>query len=363
MCDQTIPYSPGTLVWVKTYNRLWWPGRVVDPTSTPQDLQNFIKRKKNPIAVVHFEKDDQYDIVVNMDKVFLYSCPRKLEFLEKGYSLYVKQKQSVKTPLVDMNNFVADVIKYEGELNGNKKIFEQFENKKDELAPRRELIKELFSSSKDTKKKEAQKASLSLKPTVNRPHSTTVQSKYKSFVSATQNSSGGYSGNYTCQLKAGCNFTSHQYDALKRHMAICRTIVEDVKSAPKNKTKKGINTKTLFQTQNKRKSGINKTPAKKTKIHVELLKDWEDEDEDEDDNKTPINHAESGVSNEQTKSKTIFDFDEVKGNDKIVPHTTSQTIGIEEYNRIYGNQGTSKNNDTPRKLICAWVTGESIPRK
>lgn len=28
------------------------------------------------------------DIVVNMDNVFLYSCPKKLEFLEKGYCKY-----------------------------------------------------------------------------------------------------------------------------------------------------------------------------------------------------------------------------------------------------------------------------------
>lgn len=59
----------------------------------------------------------------------------------------------MKSTNVDMNSFIEDVVKYEAEINGDMKIFEQFENKKDELAPRRELIKELFSSSKDSKKK------------------------------------------------------------------------------------------------------------------------------------------------------------------------------------------------------------------
>lgn len=55
-----MPYTPGTLVWMKVYNRIWWPGKVVDPSTTPQELQDYVlRKKKNYIAVVYFERDDK----------------------------------------------------------------------------------------------------------------------------------------------------------------------------------------------------------------------------------------------------------------------------------------------------------------
>lgn len=59
MCDQTMPYSYGTLVWAKVYNRLWWPGKVVDPATAPIEMQDFMLSKKNAIAMVYFEGDNK----------------------------------------------------------------------------------------------------------------------------------------------------------------------------------------------------------------------------------------------------------------------------------------------------------------
>lgn len=56
MCDQTIPYATGDLVWVK-FGHFWWPGKVVDRTDKdiPDDVKNDLaKKKKEPIIVVRF---------------------------------------------------------------------------------------------------------------------------------------------------------------------------------------------------------------------------------------------------------------------------------------------------------------------
>lgn len=57
MCDQTMPYGYGTMVWAKIYNRFWWPGRVVDPTTAPIEMQEYMNTKKNAIAMIYFEGD------------------------------------------------------------------------------------------------------------------------------------------------------------------------------------------------------------------------------------------------------------------------------------------------------------------
>lgn len=58
MCDQTIPYIPGDLVWVKL-RTIWWPSTVVDHSNIetlPSDVQKAIaKKKKEYIIVVKFE--------------------------------------------------------------------------------------------------------------------------------------------------------------------------------------------------------------------------------------------------------------------------------------------------------------------
>jgi hypothetical protein len=58
MSEQTISYPYGTEVWVKLFNRYWWPGVVVDPLTIPDDLLEYVN-KVNPIAVVKFEKEQK----------------------------------------------------------------------------------------------------------------------------------------------------------------------------------------------------------------------------------------------------------------------------------------------------------------
>jgi hypothetical protein len=53
MCDQTNPYNLGDKVWVLLLNHVWWPGIVVDKSTTPESYQEFIKKKKI-ICVVGF---------------------------------------------------------------------------------------------------------------------------------------------------------------------------------------------------------------------------------------------------------------------------------------------------------------------
>lgn len=57
MCDQTVPYSPGTWVWAKLVNRIWWPGQIVELTSIPDELDYYKKKTKNAKTAVYFERD------------------------------------------------------------------------------------------------------------------------------------------------------------------------------------------------------------------------------------------------------------------------------------------------------------------
>lgn len=59
MGDQTILFTPGTLVWIKINNGIWWPSKVVDPTTSPQDLQDYMALREKAIAMVYFERDDK----------------------------------------------------------------------------------------------------------------------------------------------------------------------------------------------------------------------------------------------------------------------------------------------------------------
>jgi len=58
MCDQTMPYTVGSFVWCKILNRVWWPGQVVDRSTVPNDFNEYTIKKKNPIAIVYFERDN-----------------------------------------------------------------------------------------------------------------------------------------------------------------------------------------------------------------------------------------------------------------------------------------------------------------
>lgn len=51
-------YDPGTRVWVKLVNRVWWPGEVVDPTDLPGEVRDYMRIKRDPIAVTFFNNDN-----------------------------------------------------------------------------------------------------------------------------------------------------------------------------------------------------------------------------------------------------------------------------------------------------------------
>jgi len=51
-------YPLGTAVWVKLFNRVWWPGIVVDPLTIPQELLEFANGL-NTILVVKFEHESK----------------------------------------------------------------------------------------------------------------------------------------------------------------------------------------------------------------------------------------------------------------------------------------------------------------
>lgn len=53
-----MPFTPGTLVWNKIFNNIWWPCVVVDPTTSPQEIQDFMITKKNAIAMVYYERNN-----------------------------------------------------------------------------------------------------------------------------------------------------------------------------------------------------------------------------------------------------------------------------------------------------------------
>ncbi|VVC46166.1 PWWP domain, partial [Cinara cedri] len=155
---EPTPFTPGTLVWAKFYD-IFWPGKVVDPSSAPQKTQDIMNQKRNPLAMVFFVEDNKYDIVMSINKVFLYSCPKKMEYVKKGYSLYLRELNGIKTKNVEMKNFLKDVLRFEEEIGGNINIFKEFEKERDEekTPKRQQLIKKLFSSSSGHKKEKSKK--------------------------------------------------------------------------------------------------------------------------------------------------------------------------------------------------------------
>jgi len=50
-------FALGTGLWVKLLNRVWWPGVVVDPLTTPQELIEYVKTVEPIAGVVKFKAD------------------------------------------------------------------------------------------------------------------------------------------------------------------------------------------------------------------------------------------------------------------------------------------------------------------
>ncbi|XP_026806815.1 muscle M-line assembly protein unc-89-like isoform X2 [Rhopalosiphum maidis] len=311
MSEQTVSYSYGTEVWVKLFNRYWWPGVVVDPLTIPDDLLEYVN-KVNPIAVVKFEKEQKYEVVLKNDKILLYSCPLKMELVKKGYSLHKSQEKGTHSSShFDMQHFLTDVLTIEKRIGGDILIFEKIDKAQEQLKSiiqgftpeikkpkkrgRKSLqeLQELQSLTSQTKPSRSQSKSSTpqSKPSTPQSKPSTSQSKQstpQSKQSPAQKQKSlppsraiklrtpirtSVSNGYACHVHVNCTYSTNRYDLLKRHMA-----------THKNDTKEETVKKLPSSNANKRKNLKNKiSDAKKIKLQDELLKDWENDGDDEDE--------------------------------------------------------------------------------
>jgi len=358
MSEQTISYSYGMEVWAKLLNRYWWPGVVVDPLTIPDDLLEYVN-KVNPIAVVKFEKEQKYEVVLKNDKILLYSCPQKMQLVKKGYTLYKNQERGTHSSKhFDMQHFLTDVITMEKRIGGDVLIFENIEKAQEQLKSiiqgftpeiknpkkrgRKSLqeLQELQPPTPQTKPSRSQSKSKSStpqsKPSTSQSKPSTQQSKQtaaKKQKSSPQSKAvklhtpirTSVANGYSCHVHVNCNFSTNRYDLLKRHMA-----------THKNDTKEEKVKKLPSSNANKRKGVKNKlSDAKKIKLHDELLKDWENDGDDEAE--------ELDTSNASTRIEDIQSTSEVAPTVAEVMPTTNKVL-------------SSKSNDLS-------ISSEVIPTK
>lgn len=316
MSETPITYAFGTGVWVKVVNRYWWPGIVVDPLTVPDELLEFVK-KVNTIAVVKFEQENKYEVVLKKGNILLYSCDRKMEFVEKGLTLLRKQKKG--EPLVgkfNMDNFRYDVISMEKRIGGDICIFENLEEKQETM---KTFVKQLFTptNTKKSKKKEVGRKSLPVPIPKSKPQpiSTPVfkqqqkpssQSKFVNHLIPSKISQ----DNYACQVQVGCPYTTNRYANLKQHMAMHKSNTDQkmVKKSPSSTSNKRKNLKTKL------------SDNKKIKLQEELLKDWENEGDDED--------VELNTINVQSTSQVVETINQVRPIENEGVQITSEVVPI-----------------------------------
>ncbi|CAI6349334.1 unnamed protein product [Macrosiphum euphorbiae] len=280
-------YALGTLLWVKLLKRVWWPGTVIDPqdNTIPQELKDYVK-KVEPISCVVKFKDDKYHVVEFDQEVYLYPCDRKIEFIEKGFSLYKNQLKGL--PVIGnfkMEFFIEEVKSMEHLIGGDIHIFENLKKEKEKV---KSIVKELFTptNTKKSKKKEVEKKSLpapKLPKTLktpktpkspNQPKPKPVSKRRTSTQSKVGKTCKRTNTEYCCQSQDGCKFTTNRYDNLKWHIAGHKKRKDEVT------TSKSSNS----STSNKRKNLKTKpSEVKKQKLQEELLKDWDNDGEDEDE--------------------------------------------------------------------------------
>ncbi|XP_008188198.1 uncharacterized protein LOC100167277 isoform X2 [Acyrthosiphon pisum] len=299
-------YPLGTLLWVKLLNRVWWPGTVVDPITIPKELLEYVKKVEPIACVAQFKEDKKYHIVGLYEEVFLYSCDRKIEFIEKGFSLYKNQMKGL--PVIgkfDMNNFKKDVIAMEELIGGDKCIFEHLKEEKEKF---KSIVKELFTptNTKKSKKKEIERKSLpapKFTKTPNQPKPKPVSKPRTTTQSRVDKTA------YTCHAQVGCNYTTNRYDNLKWHMATHKNDTDVVT------TKKSSNS----STSNKRKNLKTKSlEVKKQKLQEELLKDWDNDGEDEDEIITSGVQSSSNVAQSSNEEVLETMIDVPSSNEEIV---------------------------------------------
>lgn len=307
MSDASVSYPYGTLVWVKVVNRYWWPGIVVDPQTIPADLLDYVN-KVDEIAVVHYEFEDKFEVVLKPNNICLYAGPYKNDYIAKGLNLYINQKKGIPTVgKYDMEAFKKDILSMEKRIGGDVNIFETIKTNQEKL---KLLINSNFTPSKrnNRKKKVVKKAvkvvtksrgkslpipksQVNLKtkksPSIPQPKQNRA-SKQKSsppskVVKLNTPIRTSVTNGYTCHIHVNCTFKTNRYDILKRHMAICKSDVkeETVEKSPNTKKRKNIKNKS--------------SEAKKIKLQEELLKDWDNDGEDDD--------VKSDISNVQSTSE------------------------------------------------------------
>lgn len=59
MDDEPMAFALGTFVWakLKSKNKIWWPGKVVCPSTLPKALEKYNVSGKRVLAIVGFETD------------------------------------------------------------------------------------------------------------------------------------------------------------------------------------------------------------------------------------------------------------------------------------------------------------------
>ncbi|KAF5286651.1 hypothetical protein FQR65_LT12482 [Abscondita terminalis] len=115
MCEQTpVEYKDGDVVWVKL-GSCWWPGEVQDLDKIPEDSRDAFK--KPIIAAVKFFDEDYYEFIKSLDRIYLYNCSKKNEFIKKGLDLHRAKHEYMK-------KFPDDVSKAETKTNGDPNIIE-----------------------------------------------------------------------------------------------------------------------------------------------------------------------------------------------------------------------------------------------
>jgi len=188
-----------------------------------------------------------------------------------------------------MSNFLEDVVSIEKQIGGDEQIFDQFKVESVNSSAVSQMIKELFVTSKNQKKKGRKSLPTFKTPT---PKEKSSVQKYKPSTSQTPL----IPGSYLCYFKTDCPFSTNRYDALKRHVNEHKNeksikndeIIKpkaDTKSTVKSnaKTSKSVasTSKATLSSPKKRKNVKNKKPAsKKIKLEEEILKDWDDGDEE-----------------------------------------------------------------------------------
>ncbi|XP_060854404.1 uncharacterized protein LOC132932169 isoform X2 [Rhopalosiphum padi] len=380
MSEQTISYSYGTEVWVKLFNRYWWPGVVVDPLTIPDDLLEYVN-KVNPIAVVKFEKEQKYEVVLKNDKILLYSCPRKMELVKKGYTLHKSQERGTHSSShFDMQHFLTDVVTIEKRIGGDILIFENIDKAQEQL----KSIMKCFTPEIKKPKKSGRKSLQELqelqpptpqtkssipqtKPSRSQSKSSTSQSKPSTPQSKPSTPQSkrtparkqkslppsravklhtpirtSVANGYSCHVHVNCTYSTNRYDLLKRHMATHKndTKEETVKKLPSSNT-------------NKRKNLKNKlSDAKKIKLQDELLKDWENDGDDEDE--------ELNTSNVSTIVEDVQSTSEVAPTLAEVMPTTSKSNDLSISSEVIPTK-TSEVLPTTTSEVLPTTTSEVLP--